>query len=63
MPEEFIAIQIVAVCTANTLDEREAMEKEIIRALGCDNTEADCPMVMYASTVVDNIDDAFTWLE
>lgn len=60
--EHYIAIRVVAVCTATTLAEREAMEQKIIAALGCDNTESDCPMVMFASTVTDDIGAIFVWL-
>jgi hypothetical protein len=60
--ESFIAIHIVARLDATTFEEREALEERIIQALGCDNTEADCPMVIFASTVVKDVDTAVDWL-
>jgi hypothetical protein len=60
--EKYIAIQLVARFAPSTLEEREALEDKIIALLGCNGAEADCPMVLYASTVVDDAETASNWL-
>ena len=62
MSEQYIAIQIVARFAPQTLEEREALENKIIALLGCDGQETDCPMVLYASTVVNGAETACDWL-
>lgn len=62
MSEKFIAIQAVVRIDATTFDEREAFDARVMKALGCNDNEADCPMVLYASTVANDVEAAINWL-
>jgi hypothetical protein len=54
----YIAIQIVARLDAATPEEREQLEHAIVKLLGCDDTEDDCPMVLYMSTTAQTAEAA-----
>lgn len=60
--KKYIAIQLVAEFGNLTFDEREALENKIMALLGCTQTETNCPMILYASTVVDDAEVACNWL-
>ena len=62
MSEKFIAIKVVAQTRPLTFEEREALEDKIIKLLGCIGTEPDCPMILFASTTVDDVEVAIDWL-
>lgn len=62
MSDKFIAIQVIAEVSGLTPEEIETLPDRIMALLGCNGTEEPCVMEMYASTVVDDSEKAFTWL-
>lgn len=56
--ETYIVIRAVVRLDATTFDEQEAFQAGVIAALGCDNTEENCPMVTFSSVTYPTAEEA-----
>lgn len=56
----YYAVQVMARLAPNA--DTNEIDAKIMAALGCDNTEDDCPMYSFASTSHSDHEKAFAWL-